>query len=152
MSCADALQNGRVFYSEGLFVGYKWYQQRHIAPRFAFGHGLSYTSFSYSGLKISAPTASLLKDEGTVTVSFNVKNTGKIAGSEVAQLYVSDVESALTRPEKELKGFSKVDLAPGEEKTVQIKLDRITVSFYDDLRAAWRIEAVSPGLHLLRQR
>ena len=108
-----------------------------------FGHGLSYTSFAYSDLKISAPSASLLKDEGTITVSFNVKNIGKIAGSEVAQLYVSDVESALTRPETELKGFSKVDLDHGEEKTVQIKLDRIAVSFYDDLRAAWRIEAVS---------
>jgi beta-glucosidase len=120
---------GRVEYGEGIFIGYRWYDAREIAPRFAFGHGLSYTSFGYDAVSAS-PT------EARVRVS----NTGTRAGTEVVQLYVRDVESTVARPPKELKGFAKVTLSPGESTEVTFALDDSTFAFWDTTAAAWRVE------------
>lgn len=120
-------------YSEGVFVGYRWYEKQQIEPLFAFGHGLSYTSFDYSGFKASCRG-------GKVKASVRVKNTGDVAGAEVVQLYVSDVEASVDRPLKELKGFEKVWLEPGQEKVVSFELDRRALSFYDVQTSSWVAE------------
>jgi len=114
----------RVEYREGLFVGYRGYDKNGVEPLFPFGFGLSYTTFEYSDIAVR-------KDADKYVLSFNVRNTGKVAGAEVAQVYVGDVESSLVRPEKELKGFEKVFLNPGESKTVSITLDSKAFRFYD---------------------
>ena len=114
----------RVEYREGLFMGYRGYQKNCVEPLFPFGFGLSYTTFEYSDIAVR-------KDADKYVLSFNVRNTGKVAGAEVAQVYVGDVESSLVRPEKELKGFEKVFLNPGESKTVSIALDSKAFRFYD---------------------
>jgi len=124
---------GSVSYTEGLLVGYRWFDAKRIEPLFPFGHGLSYTRFEYSGLKLTR--------EGTdVTVEFDVRNAGARAGAEVAQVYVSDVESSLPRPPKELKGFTKVFLKPGERKKVTVSLSASAFSFYDPARGGWVLE------------
>lgn len=104
-------------------------------PLFPFGHGLSYTTFKYSDLEISPVDA-----DCHFTVSLEVENTGKVQGSEVVQVYISDPESSLPRPVKELKGFTKVALEAGEKKTVSVSLDREAVGFYDDRRGSWVAE------------
>lgn len=114
----------RVEYREGLFVGYRGYDKNGVEPLFPFGFGLSYTTFEYSDIAVR-------KDVDKYVLTFNVRNTGKVAGAEVAQVYVGDVESSLVRPEKELKGFEKVFLNPGESKTVSITLDSKAFRFYD---------------------
>ena len=102
-----------VEYREGVFVGYRYYDTKEMAVRYPFGYGLSYTTFEYSDLKLSAKE---IKDTDTLTVSLKVKNTGSMAGKEIVQLYVTDKTNAASRPVKELKNFAKVELAPGEEK------------------------------------
>jgi beta-glucosidase len=129
-----------VIYKEGIFVGYRWYEKNKIKPLFPFGFGLSYTKFEYSNLKISKkPTGN---DENFV-VSFTVTNTGKMAGSEIAQLYVQDIESSLPRPVKELKGFEKVYLEPGISAEMNIVLTKHDLSFWDTKKGGWIAE---PGM------
>ena len=127
-----------VEYREGIYVGYKYYDTANKAVRFPFGHGLSYTTFEYSDIKVSADK---IKDTDTVTVSFRIKNTGSVDGAEVAQLYVSDVESTIYRPVKELKGFKKVFLKAGEEKEVSITLDKRAFAYYNVNINDWHVES-----------
>jgi len=128
----------RIKYSEGIFVGYRHFDQEKIKPLFPFGFGLSYTTFAYKNLNVS-PSASG-PTRGAVTVSFDVSNTGKRAGAEVAQLYVGDPHNSVPRPPKELKGFSKVYLNPGETKHVSIALDARSFSYYDVKSHAWKAD------------
>jgi len=130
--------NDQVRYSEGIFVGYRWADKQKIKPLFAFGHGLSYTTFEYG--KPVADKKSLHSGEA-ITFSVKVKNTGTRKGKEVVQLYISDKKSSLPRPVKELKGFSKVELAPGEEKTVTFTINKEALSFYDDKKGEWIAES-----------
>jgi beta-glucosidase len=131
-------ENGRVRYGEGLFVGYRYYEKKQVEPLFPFGFGLSYTTFRYDNLRLSADA--IAPDE-RLTVSVDVTNTGQRAGQEVVQLYVRDVASNLSRPPKELKGFAKVTLAPGETKTATLTIDRESLAYWDDARHAWVAEA-----------
>lgn len=121
-------------YKEGIYVGYRWADKEKTKPQFAFGHGLSYTTFKLSNARANA--ASMTRD-GRITFTVNVKNTGKRAGAEVVQLYIHDVKASLDRPEKELKGFSKVWLQPGESKDVDITIDNSALSFYDEATQSW---------------
>ncbi|MBN1162001.1 MAG: glycoside hydrolase family 3 C-terminal domain-containing protein [Dehalococcoidales bacterium] len=130
-------ENGKVRYKEGIFVGYRHYDAQNIAPLFPFGHGLSYTDFEYGKLKVSPARA---KAGEKVNVSVDVKNTGRVAGKEVVQVYVSDVKSSLPRPPRELKAFQKVSLLPGETKTVKFTLDKEAFSFYDPTLTQWTAE------------
>ena len=132
-------ENGKVRYGEGIFVGYRYYEKKDVAPLFPFGHGLSYTTFDYANLKLSAEK---ITATDTLTVSVDVTNSGKVAGKEVVQLYVRDIKSTFARPEKELKAFAKVELAPGETKTVSFTLDREAFWYFDTAANAW---AVEPG-------
>jgi beta-glucosidase len=131
--------NGTVTYKEGLLVGYRWYDTKRIAPQFPFGHGLSYTTFKYSHLKLIPGT-----DAGgpVVTAEFEIENTGTRDGAEVAQLYVHPKQPRLPRPEKELKGFQKIFLKAGARQTVSIPLARGAFAFFDPAKNAW---AAEPG-------
>jgi beta-glucosidase len=131
-------ENGRVRYGEGIFVGYRYYEKKRVAPLFPFGYGLSYTSFAYANLRLSADT--LAPDE-QLTLSVDVTNTGKRAGQEIVQLYVHDAAARLSRPDKELKGFAKVALAPGQTATVTLTLDKTALAYWDDAKHAWVAEA-----------
>jgi len=131
-------ENGRVYYGEGLFVGYRYYEKKKIAPLFPFGFGLSYTTFSYSELRLSAQE---IGPDDTLQVSVDVTNIGQYMGKEVVQLYIQDVTASLQRPNKELKAFAKVQLEPGECETVTLTLARDALAYYDDLRRAWVAEA-----------
>lgn len=124
-------------YKEGIFVGYRWADKEKTKPLFAFGHGESYTSFRIGKAKASAASITTA-DSLSFTVS--VTNTGKVAGSETVQLYIHDCESSLPRPYKELKGFRKVYLQPGETKEVTITIGNDALSFYDDKTASWTAE------------
>lgn len=124
-------------YKEGIFVGYRWADKEKTKPLFAFGHGESYTSFKIGKAKASAASITTA-DSLSFTVS--VTNTGKVAGSETVQLYIHDCESSLPRPYKELKGFKKVYLQPGETKEVTITIGNDALSFYDDKAASWTTE------------
>ena len=126
-----------VIYKEGIFVGYRWYEKKAIEPLYPFGFGLSYTSFNYSNLKVSSK--SFHADE-PLTVTFTVTNTGKTAGSETAQLYIADQESKYPRPVKELKGFEKFSLNPGESKKVTIILDKTDFSYWSPEKKDWYAE------------
>jgi beta-glucosidase len=127
----------KVYYGEGLFVGYRYYDKKDIEPLFPFGYGLSYTTFAYKNLTLNADEYEL-GDE--IQVSLEVQNTGARAGKEVMQLYIRDVESSLMRPEKELKAFAKIALEPGETKTVTLTLDQDALSFYDPAQKQWVVE------------
>ena len=124
-------------YSEGVFVGYRWYDEKDIAVEFPFGHGLSYTTFAYSDLKLSAPAIS---GDQTLTVSITVKNTGTRAGAEVVQLYLGDVKASVPRPPRELKGFARVMLKPGESAVVPLTLHKRDLSFWDPESKDWKAE------------
>jgi len=130
-------KGGTVRYEEGLLVGYRWFDAKKLAPLFPFGHGLSYTHFEYSNLRLveggeaKAPA---------LAVTFDLTNAGDREAAEVAQVYVSDVKSSLPRPVKELKGFAKVFLKPGERKTATVALDRDAFAFYDPARRGWVAE------------
>ena len=126
-----------VQYSEGVFVGYRHFDRSETKPLFAFGHGLSYTTFAYSKLSVTPPAGAL---DQPILVSFDVKNTGRREGAEVAELYVGDSHASVPRPVKELKGFSKVTLKPGETKRVTLTLDRRAFSFYDVTKKDWSAE------------
>ncbi len=131
-------ENGRVRYGESIFVGYRYYDKKHIEPLFPFGHGLSYASFGYANFRLS--TASLAPD-GDLAVSVDVTNTSPRAGQEVVQLYVRDPKARLMRPPKELKGFRKVSLQPGETTTVSLTLDMRALAYFDDASGAWVADA-----------
>ena len=128
-------------YAEGLLVGYRWFDIKNIEPQFPFGFGLSYTTFKYSGLKLLGSAGA--PPEGTneiVTAQFEIENAGAVAGAEVAPLYIHPVNSSVTRPEKELKGFKKVFLQPGERQTVSIALAQNAFAFYDPDKKGWVAE------------
>jgi len=125
-------------YHEGLFVGYRWTDKENIKPLFPFGHGLSYTTFEYG--KASADKKEMTAD-GKISFSVTVKNTGNREGAEVVQLYISDLKSSLPRPIKELKGFEKVNLKAGEEKTVTFTIDKTALSYFDDKKHDWVAES-----------
>ena len=125
-----------VNYGEGIFVGYRYYDKKDVEPLFPFGHGLSYTTFTYSDLKVPKK----VKSGEKVEVKVNVKNTGKVSGKEVVQGYVADLKSALPRPPKELKAFAKVSLDPGQTKTVTLMLEERSLAYYDPARKDWVAE------------
>ncbi len=124
-------------YDEGVLVGYRWYEKKKIEPLYPFGFGLSYTNFEYSGLKISGNE---INAGDTVIVQFVIKNTGEMEGAEIAQLYIQDIESSVVRPVKELKGFEKVFLSPGESKTIGVNVDYGDFSFWDEGTNSWKTE------------
>ncbi len=124
-------------YKEGIYVGYRWADKEKTHPLFAFGHGLSYTSFSLSNIRTDKK---IINKEGKITFTVTVKNTGKRAGAETVQLYIHDVKSSIDRPYKELKGFSKVYLQQGESKDVNITIDQSALSFYDESTSSWKAE------------
>jgi len=128
----------RVVYKEGVFVGYRGYEQQHTKPLFPFGFGLSYTTFAYSNLSIKPMSNS--EAGPRYEVSFDVKNTGRREGADVAQVYVGDTHASVPRPAKELKGFFKVRLRPGETRNVSIILDSRALSYYDVNAKQWRAE------------
>lgn len=127
-----------VEYRESVYIGYRYYEKAGVPVRFPFGHGLSYTSFEYSSIKLSSKK---IDENAAVTVSFKVKNTGSVAGAEIAQLYVGDEESTIFRPVKELKGFKKVYLEPGEEKEIKIELGRRAFAFWNVNTNDWCVES-----------
>lgn len=125
-------------YNESIFVGYRWTdKQKKVKPLFPFGYGLSYTTFEYGKPVADSKTMS---PDGTLTVKVTVKNTGTREGQEVVQMYISDKKSSLPRPIKELKGFQKVKLAPGETKEVSFTIDKEALSYFDDAQHAWVAE------------
>ncbi len=126
-----------VEYREGIFVGYRYYDKKKMDVLFPFGHGLSYTTFDYSNLNVDKES---IKDTDTMTVSVDVTNTGKMAGKEVVQLYVADKKSTVIRPVKELRDFAKVELAPGETKTVSFILDKRAFAYYSVKIHDWHVE------------
>jgi beta-glucosidase len=128
-----------VAYTEGIFLGYRHFDKSSVKPLFPFGYGLSYTTFKYSNLKIAPESFS---GDEPVTVSFDVTNTGRREGAETGEVYVSDGHSAVPRPVKELKGFGKVDLEPGETKTITVTLNRRAFSYYDVDKKEW---TATPG-------
>lgn len=130
-------EGDRTEYREGVFVGYRYYDKKAMPVLFPFGYGLSYTQFAYSDLKLDKAE---MKDTDALHVSVKVKNTGSRAGKEIVQLYVQDDESTVIRPVKELKGFEKVTLAPGEEKTVEFTLEKRAFAYYDTELADWHVE------------
>ncbi len=132
-------ENGKVRYGEGIFVGYRYYEKKDVEPLFPFGHGLSYTTFQYRNLRLSTKR---LTEHELLKVRVDVTNTGKVAGKEVIQLYVRDVRSTVARPEKELKAFAKLELAPKQTRTVRFTLDREALWYFDVTRNGW---ATEPG-------
>lgn len=132
-----------VNYAEGVYVGYRYYDAKKMPVRWAFGHGLSYTTFAYSNLKMPEGA---LGDTGSVKVSVDVKNTGSVEGKEAVQLYVSDRNGTAGRPVKELKGFAKVGLKPGETKTVEFTLTARDLSFYHEGLGDWYAPAGTYGI------
>ncbi|MDE3188208.1 MAG: glycoside hydrolase family 3 C-terminal domain-containing protein, partial [Acidobacteriota bacterium] len=130
-------------YEDKLMVGYRYWTTTGKHPLYPFGYGLSYTTFGFS--KLVAPATA--KSGSTVTVSFNVTNTGKVAGAEVAQVYVSDPSATVQRPERELKGFKKVSLNPGEIKNITVELDARAFSYWDETTHGWKID---PGKFVVR--
>lgn len=129
---------GLLNYNEGIYVGYRYFDTYKVAPQFAFGHGLSYTTFSYAPIKILAKTA-----DKKVKLSVNVKNTGKVYGGEVVQLYVSEKNPKIDRPIKELKAFDKVFLKPGESKDIAFDLDQTSFQYYDEVKGKWVVDTAN---------
>jgi len=132
-------------YKDEVFVGYRGYEHNGVAPLFPFGFGLSYTSFKYSGLEISQGSG-----QGAFEVGFDVTNTGTRAGADVAQVYIGEDHPQVPRPPQELKGFSRVDLKPGETRHVTVSLDARSFAWYDEIAAAWHADAGSFTVHVSR--
>ncbi|MFT4114547.1 beta-glucosidase H [Silvibacterium sp.] len=130
-------QTPHVKYDEGVFVGYRYYTSIHKEPLYPFGFGLSYTTFAFSNLKVSPETTSA---GGPVTVTFEVKNTGSRTGADVAQVYVGDPSAKVKRPVKELKGYHKVRLEPGESQQVSVMLDLRSFSYWDTKSKGWHVD------------
>ena len=126
-----------VEYKEGIFVGYRWAEKEQIKPLFAFGHGLSYTTFGYGEAKAAKAS---MKENGTLSVSVDVTNTGDVAGKEVIQLYIGDNEASVARPVKELKGFRKIALEPGQKQTVTFEITPEMLKFFDADKHEWVLE------------
>ena len=137
--------NNVVEYKEGIYVGYRYYDARKMDVLFPFGHGLSYTTFEYSDLVIGKEA---MKDDETVDVSFKVKNTGNVFGKEIVQLYVAHEGAEVARAPRELKGFEKVALEPGEEKTVTITLDKRSFAYFDAELNDWIVEDRKYGIEI----
>lgn len=131
-------ENLHVAYSEGIYVGYRYYDTKNVEPQFPFGFGLSYTTFEYSGLKVTPGKSAVDKP---VEVSVKVRNTGSRAGAEVVQLYVHDGHSKIDRPAHELKSFARVQLNPGQSKTVVLQLDRAAFSYWSPDKKAWTADS-----------
>jgi beta-glucosidase len=129
----------RIVYKEGIFVGYRGYEHNQTKPLFPFGYGLSYTNFKYSNLAVHAVTDAASSGP-RYEVSFDVQNTGKRAGAEVAQIYVHSKQANIPRPEKELKGFARVNLDPGQKRRVNVTLDERALSYYEVNTKQWRPE------------
>ena len=127
----------KIDYSEGVFVGYRYFDANNLEPQFPFGHGLSYTTFKYGEPKLSQ---SSIKSGDNVTVTLDVTNTGNRAGAEVVQLYVHQDKCSVPRPPKELKGFKKVFLKPGETQTVTLTLDKRSFAYFSEEKNDWVIE------------
>lgn len=127
-------EEGVAEYREGIFVGYRYYDKKDIKVLFPFGHGLSYTEFTYSDLKLSKDA---FKEGEEITVSFTLKNTGKVAGAEAVQLYIGALDGKVIRPKKELKGFEKVFLEPGESKEVSFTIRKKELSYYETKLSDW---------------
>jgi beta-glucosidase len=134
-----------VHYKEGIFVGYRWYENSKIEPLYPFGHGLSYTSFEYNNLSV---TPEVFGETDNVKVSFTLINTGTMPGAETAQVYIEDLKCSYPRPPKELKGFQKVRLQPGESKTITIELDTAAFSFWHPEKKKWIAERGSFVVHV----
>lgn len=126
-----------VRYNEGIFIGYRWIDKQKKQTLFPFGHGLSYTTFDYGKIKISSKQ---MRNNDKITISIPIKNSGKIKGKETVQLYIGDEKCSFERPIKELKGFSKIELNPGEEKIVTFEITDEAFKFYDDKQKIWRTE------------
>ena len=126
-----------VKYFEGIFLGYRYYQTSQVKPLFPFGFGLSYTSFAFSNLSVLPESDS---PQDPITVAFDVKNTGSRAGAEIAQIYVGDPSATVRRPEMELKGFSRVILAPGEVQHVTVTLNKRSLAYWDVKTRVWKVE------------
>lgn len=131
-------QDRRVLYGEGIYIGYRHFDRVSVEPQWAFGHGISYTTFSYGEPTISD---TILSENGKLTVSVDITNTGSVAGKETVQLYVRDIKSRLPRPEKELAAFAKVALEAGETKTVELPVDHYGVGYFDPSLEKWIAEA-----------
>jgi beta-glucosidase len=142
-TATSGLQIPHVRYDDRLMVGYRYWTSSGKRPLFPFGFGLSYTRFEFSNLRVPASASSQVP----IQVTVDVKNTGKVAAAEVAQLYLSDPSAPVKRPERELKGFAKVHLEPGESKQVVFSLDRRSFSYWDIDTHAWR---VAPGRFVIR--
>ena len=130
-------ENLRVEYAEGIYVGYRGFDKRNVAPLFPFGHGLSYTTFEYSDLKV---TPAKVAPGQSARVSLRVRNSGSREGAEVVQLYLADPQAAVDRPPKELKGFQRVVLKPGEAQTVEFSVDQDAMSYYSQEKHDWLAE------------
>jgi beta-glucosidase len=128
----------RVFYDEGIFVGYRWFDEKEIEPLFPFGFGLSYTDFNFKYMEIEKRTISSLKD--IIHVQIGIENIGQCKGKEVIQLYFTDLDSSVSRPPQELAGFEKVELDSGETKTVNLVLKSQDLAFYSVEQNDWKIE------------
>lgn len=126
-----------IHYTEGVLVGYRWYDTKGIEPLFPFGHGLSYTTFELSKPRLSARS---IADGGKIKATVKLTNTGRVAGAEVVQLYVSEKNPAVVRPVKELKGFCKVELAPAESQTVEFEIDYKDLAYWCERTHAWRVD------------
>lgn len=131
-------EKDKVLYQEGIFVGYRYYDKKNMEVLFPFGHGLSYTTFEYSDLSLSTDR---LKEGECVTVSVKITNTGSVFGKEAVQLYVQPEKSAVIRPVRELKGFEKVALEPGETKTVEFQLGKRAFAYYNTEIHDWYVES-----------
>ena len=134
----QAPKTKEIKYSEGIFVGYRHFDKEAIKPLFPFGFGLSYARFAYSNLTVTPASTKL---DSPVIVGFDLKNTGHVQAAEVAEVYVADSHSALPRPLKELKGFTKVSLKPGESRHIAVQLDKRAFQYYDVQGQQWRAEA-----------
>jgi beta-glucosidase len=125
------------YYSDDIFVGYRHFENKKIKPLFPFGYGQSYTSFEYDNIKLSANE---MYANQIIDLTFEITNSGKMKGAETAQMYIRDIKSSLIRPIKELKGFAKIELNPGETKTVSMKINKSSLSFYDEITESFITE------------
>ena len=133
----SAGKDPRQIYKEDILVGYRWHDTKKVPAMFPFGYGMSYTTFKYGKASLSSKD---MPADGNITVTVPVTNTGKVAGKEIVQLYIQDEKSSLPRPVKELKGFSKVTLAPGETKDVTFTITPDELKFFDDAKHEWIAE------------
>ena len=130
-------ENKQVYYSEGIYIGYRHFDTRKVKPQFPFGYGLSYTTFKYGKPMLSTP---IITNNAPITVSVPVTNTGKVAGKETVQLYIGDMECSVDRPRKELKNFVKLNLAPGETQMAEFTITLDDLKYYSETIHGWTVE------------